>query len=70
MNLVLPDSVIAREKSEILVEYFHKVFCQRCGMDLKINLEFAEQEESQCRKNAALQIRQEVANVLKRAKIT
>ncbi|MDY4000699.1 MAG: PolC-type DNA polymerase III [Blautia sp.] len=70
MNLVLPDSVIAREKSEILVEYFHKVFCQRCGMDLKINLEFAEQEESQYRKNAALQIRQEVANVLKHAKIT
>ena len=69
MEVVLPDSVIAREKSEILVEYFHKVFCHRCGMDLKIQLEFAQQEESQYRKNAALQIRQEVANVLKHAKI-
>ena len=29
MNLLLPDSVIAREKSEILVEYLHKVFCER-----------------------------------------
>ena len=31
MDLVLPDSVISREKSEILVEYLHKVFCERCG---------------------------------------
>ena len=31
----LPDTVISRQKSEILVEYFHKVFCERCGMDLE-----------------------------------
>ena len=41
MELVLPDSVIAREKSGILVEYLHKVFCERCGMNLKIDLQFA-----------------------------
>ncbi len=70
MNLVLPDSVIAREKSGILVEYLEKVFCERCGMNLKIQLDFAEQEESRYRKNAALQIRQEVANVLKNARIS
>ncbi|MDO4307573.1 MAG: PolC-type DNA polymerase III [Eubacteriales bacterium] len=70
MSLVLPDSVIAREKSEILVEYLQKVFCHRCGMDLKVELEFRETEESQYRKNAVLQIRQEVANVLKNARIS
>ena len=70
MNLLLPDSVIAREKSEILVEYLHKVFCERCGMNLKIQLDFQEMQESKYRKNAALQIRQEVANVLKHAKLT
>ena len=70
LQMVLPDSVIAREKSEILVEYLHKVFCQRCGMDLKVELEFVETEESKYRKNAALQIRQEVANVLKHAKLS
>ena len=69
MTLELPDSVIAREKSEILVEYFHKVFCERCGMNMKIELQFSEPQESQYRKNAALQIRQEVANVLKNAKL-
>lgn len=39
-------------------------------MNLKINLQFVEAEESKYRKNAALQIRQEVANVLKHAKLT
>ena len=33
LRMILPDSVIAREKSEILVEYLHKVFCERCGME-------------------------------------
>ena len=69
MDLVLPDSVIAREKSEILVEYLHKVFCERCGMDLKIDLKFAQAKESKYRRNAVLQIRQEVENVLKHAKL-
>ena len=69
MDLVLPDSVIAREKSEILVEYLHKVFCERCGMNLKIELQFEEAQESKYRKNAVLQIEQEVENVLKHAKL-
>ena len=38
--MILPDSVIAREKSGILMEYLQKVFCERCGMDLKVELEF------------------------------
>lgn len=38
--MILPDSVIAREKSGILIEYLQKVFCERCGMDLKVELEF------------------------------
>ena len=66
----LPDTVISRQKSEILVEYFHKVFCERCGMDLKVELDFVEVKESKYRKNAALQIKQEVENVLKHAKLS
>ena len=53
---MLPDSVIAREKSEILVEYLHKVFCERGGMNLKIELQFEEAQESKYRKNAVLQL--------------
>ena len=47
MNLTLPDSVISREKSGILVEYLEKVFCERCGMNLKINLQFIETRREQ-----------------------
>ena len=70
LHMVLPDSVITRQKSEILVEYLHKVFCERCGMNLKVSIDFVETEESKYRKNAALQIQQEVANVLKHAKLS
>ena len=38
-------------------------------MDLKIDLKFAEAKESKYRRNAVLQIRQEVENVLKHAKL-
>ena len=41
-----PDSVISRQKSEILIEYLHKVFCERCGMDLKVYLDYVQTEES------------------------
>lgn len=67
MKMYLPDTVISRQKSEILVEYMHKVFCERCGMDLKVEIQFIERPESKYRKNAELQIQQEVANVVKNA---
>ncbi len=70
MNLTLPDSVISREKSGILMEYLEKVFCERCGMDLKMNLQFMETKRVNIAKMLQLQIRQEVANVLKHAKLT
>ena len=60
MRMELPDTVISRQKSEILIEYFHKVFCERCGMDLKVDLDFVEAKESKYRKNASLQIKQVV----------
>lgn len=70
LHVILPDSVVAREKSEILLEYFHKVFCERCGMDLKVELDYVETQESKYRKNAAVQIRQEVENVIRNAGIS
>ena len=69
LHMILPDSVIAREKSDILIEYLQKVFCERCGMDLKVELEFTETQESKYRKNAAVQIAQEVENVIRHAKM-
>ncbi|MDO5136127.1 MAG: PolC-type DNA polymerase III [Eubacteriales bacterium] len=70
MYLALPDTVIARDKQEILVEYLQKVFCERCGMDLKAHVTFEESKESKYRRNAELQLQQEVENVLKNARLS
>ncbi len=68
MHLKLTESVIAHNKEEELLQYLEKVFCERCGMDLRIETEFVQREESKYRRNAKLQLEQEVAQVVKRAK--
>ena len=64
--LTLPDSLISHEKGEILVEYLEKVFCERCGMDLKVESVYVKVEESKYRKNSALQIQQEVSQMVRK----
>ena len=67
MHMAIADSVVARARVEILREYLHKVFCERCGMDLSVEIELRCEEESRYRKNAALQIQQEAASIVRRA---
>ena len=67
LQLVLPDSVIAREKGKILIEYLEKVFCERCSMNLKVEPVYEKTTESKYRKNARLQMEQEVRQVIKNA---
>ena len=66
--LTLPDSLISHEKGEILVEYLEKVFCERCGMDLKVESVYVKVEESKYRKNSALQIQQEVSQMVRKSR--
>ena len=68
MHLRLAETVIARQKEEELIAYLEKVFCERCGMNLRVETEFIKQEESKYRKNARLQIDQEVQQVVNRAR--
>ena len=67
MHLTLPDTVIGREKGEMLMEYLEKVFCQRCGMDLKIEPEFIPVKESKYRRNSERMIDQEVEQIRRQA---
>ena len=67
--LTLPDSVLAREKSVILLEYLQKVFCERCGMNLKAEVEFQGVTESGYRKNSEMEIRQEVEGIIKNSRL-
>ena len=67
LHMTLPDTLIAKEKAQILTEYLHKVFCDRCGMEIVIEMDFAEPKQSKYRKNDELRIRQEVRAIEKRA---
>ncbi len=69
LRLLIPDSMLARERGEVLVEYLEKVFCERCGMDLKVEPQFVAHEESRYRKNAEKKLEQEVKQVLQHASL-
>ncbi len=69
LRLLIPDSMIARERGEVLVEYLEKVFCERCGMDLKVETQFVAHSESKYRKNAEKKLEQEVAQVMQQASL-
>ncbi|MDE6904394.1 MAG: PolC-type DNA polymerase III [Lachnospiraceae bacterium] len=67
MELCLEDTIIAREKSEELVQILEKIVCERCGLDFKIDLCFSEAKKGSRIKNADFAIHQEVKHVLERA---
>ena len=70
MRLELVDSVVAREREEELVRILEKIFCERCGLDLKIHPELAAPEgESRALKNSERKIEEEVRSVLARTRI-
>ena len=66
MKLTMEQSVVAEDKEEELIRVLEKIFCERCGMSLKIETEMVEPVESKARKNGALRIRQEVEAVMER----
>lgn len=64
MKLTMEDSVVAEGKSEELVRVLEKIFCERCGLSLKIHTEMTEPVESKARKNGEIRIRQEVEAIM------
>lgn len=65
MKLTMENSVVAEGKSEELVRVLEKIFCERCGMSLKIQTEMKDPVESKARKNSEIRIRQEVEAIMK-----
>ena len=63
LELEIPDTFLAREKSHFLEEYLHKVFCERCGLDLKLSIRLTEPKESRQRRNDEKMIEEEVASI-------
>ena len=69
MTLYLEDSIVAAQRADELVRVLDKILCERCGMNLVINVAFKEKKESKHRKNSDLQINYEVANILKQSSV-
>ncbi len=69
MKLTMEKTIVAKTRSQKLEEYLTKVFCERCGLDLKIKMEYVPAKESKYRKNAEKQIQLEVQSIMERTKI-
>ena len=66
LNLTMENTIIAQTRSHDIQEFLEKVFCERCGMDLHVNMIYEEPKESRHRRNSEKQIQQEIQNIVNR----
>ena len=69
MLLTLENTIIAQMRSHEIVEFLEKVICERCGLDLAVELAYEEPKESKYKKNSDLQIQFEIKNIMKKVHI-
>lgn len=67
--LTLENTIIAQAKANEIVEFLEKVICERCGLNLAVELAYAEPKESKHKKNSDLQIQFEIHNIMKKVTI-
>ncbi len=66
LRLVVTKNVIIEELVQELTRILEKVVCERCGLQLLVQVDFKEAEESKLRKNSDYKIRQEVDAIVSR----
>ena len=66
LTLNLENTIIAQTRSDEIMEFLEKVFCERCGMNLMIQVTYREPKENQFQKNNEAQIKQEVQQIIAR----
>ena len=59
VKLVMDETIIAKTRGEEVVQFIEKIVCERCGLDLIVEVEYREPKESKYRKNSNEQIRQQ-----------
>ena len=69
MLLTLENTIISQTRSHEIVEFLEKVICERCGLDLAVELAYEEPKESKYKKNSDLQIQFEIKNIMKKVHI-
>ena len=67
--LTMDETIIAKTRTDEIIEFLEKVSCERCGLNLKIFPQYRKPQESKYRKNSEEQIRQEVAGIVARTKL-
>ncbi len=69
LMLTLEDSVVARQKSEEMVQILEKIICERCGLDVDIQIHYKELAEKKHRQNSDLLIQNEVHTIISNSSI-
>ena len=69
LDLTIENTIIAQTRSREIMEFLEKVFCERCGVDLHINMIYEEPKESKYKKNSELKIQQEIQNIVSRVNL-
>ncbi len=67
MKLVLEKSVVADQKADEVIRLLEKIVCERCGLDMTVEVEYEEPKESKYKKNSDLRIANEVQSILARS---
>ena len=68
MQVTLADTVIARGMQEEFYQILEKIFCERAGFSVVINIEYEKRGESKNRINSELRVEQEADEIRKRVK--
>ena len=69
MDLVMTDSAIAREREAELVRILEKIFCERCGFNLKVHTDYKKPVESKVRRNSELRIMEEAKQIFLHSRV-
>jgi DNA polymerase-3 subunit alpha (Gram-positive type) len=68
LRLTLEETIIAKTRTDDLIAFLEKIFCERCGRNLIIEVAYEQPQESKYRKNAEKQIQLEVKSIMERTK--
>ncbi len=69
LSLQLPDTLIAHQKEEDIYRILEKILNERCHQNARLLLGFYEKSESRYKKNAEIQLKNEVEQILRHSAV-
>ncbi len=68
--LIIEDTLPARQKEEDIYHILEKIFNERCSLCVRVEIRFCEKKDSRYKKNADLQIQNEVRTIVSHAAVS